>query len=273
MKVAGKHIVLTGGGNGIGRELTLQLLGAGARVTAVDRDGDALQETVRRAGDRKDRLQVRVVDITDRNAVEILCADILAHQGPVDGLINNAGIIQPFVGVAALDMARIDRVMAVNFYGTVHFVKALLPHLLTRPEAHILNVSSMGGFLPVPGQTVYGASKAAVKLFTEGLHAELADTNVRVTLALPGGVDTDISRNSGVERPAAASGGKDAIPMLPVSRAAALIIDAMQQDRYRVLVGKDARTLDLFYRLNPAAAARMIRRKMKGLLGGPEGRP
>jgi short-subunit dehydrogenase len=273
MKVAGKHIVLTGGGNGIGRELTLQLLGAGARVTAVDRDGDALQETVRRAGHRKDRLQVRVVDITDRNAVQILCADILAHQGPVDGLINNAGIIQPFVGVAALDMARIDRVMAVNFYGTVHFVKALLPHLLTRPEAHILNVSSMGGFLPVPGQTVYGASKAAVKLFTEGLHAELADTNVRVTLALPGGVDTDISRNSGVERPAAASGGKDAIPMLPVSRAAALIIDAMQQDRYRVLVGKDARTLDLFYRLNPAAAARMIRRKMKGLLGGPEGRP
>ncbi|WP_252629481.1 SDR family oxidoreductase, partial [Enterobacter sp. JH539] len=90
--------------------------------------------------------------------------------------INNAGIIQPFVKIDQLGYEVVERVFNVNFYGTLYMTKTFLPHLLTRPEAHIVNVSSMGGFLPVPGQTIYGASKAAVKLFTEGLHSELADT-------------------------------------------------------------------------------------------------
>lgn len=266
MKASGKHFLLTGGGNGIGRELALQLLSMNARVTAVDKDEEALRETVRLAAERSNNLSVRVIDITDRRAVEALCHEVLT-QGPIDGLINDAGVIQPFVGIAELDYDRIERVMGVNFWGTVYMVKTLLPHLLTRPEAHIVNVSSMGGFLPVPGQTVYGASKAAVKLFTEGLHAELADTRVHVTLVMPGAVATDIARNSDVVMPASATTGKDAIPMMPVKKAAAIILDAVERNRYRVLVGKDARTMDILYRLDPARAARMIRRQMKGLLG------
>ncbi|HRD39265.1 MAG TPA: SDR family NAD(P)-dependent oxidoreductase, partial [Bacteroidia bacterium] len=71
--------------------------------------------------------------------------------------------------------------------------KSFLPHLLKRPEAHIVNISSMGGFLPVPGQSIYGATKAAVKLLTEGLRSELLDTNVRVTLIFPGAIGTNIA--------------------------------------------------------------------------------
>lgn len=116
---------------------------------------------------------------------------MIDQHGKVDGIINNAGIIHPFLKVNELEYDKIKLVMDINFYGTLYMVKSFLPYLLKRPVAHIANVSSMGGFLPVPGQTIYGASKAAVKLLTEGLRAELKDTNVKVTLVFPGGVSTN----------------------------------------------------------------------------------
>ncbi|WP_305954202.1 SDR family oxidoreductase [Paenibacillus sp. FSL H8-0259] len=116
---------------------------------------------------------------------------VIDQHGKVDGIINNAGIIHPFLKVNELEYDKIKLVMDINFYGTLYMVKSFLPYLLKRPVVHIANVSSMGGFLPVPGQTIYGASKAAVKLLTEGLRAELKDTNVKVTLVFPGGVSTN----------------------------------------------------------------------------------
>src|ERR1700741_243417 len=145
--------------------------------------------------------------------------------------------------------------MNINFYGTLYMIKTFLPHLLTRPEAHIVNTSSMGGFLPVPGQTIYGASKAAVKLLTEGLHSELSGTNVRVTVVFPGGVRTNIMSNSGLADRMGSSSEKGAQTILSANKAAAMIIDGMEQNRYRIVVGKDAKMMDLLYRLNPAYAA------------------
>jgi short-subunit dehydrogenase len=242
----------------------LRLLSQGARVAAVDVDESALLETRSLAGDRGENLSTHVVDITDREAVEALPAQVIAQHGTVDGIINNAGIIQPFVRVQNLDYASIERVMNVNFYMT----KAFLPHLQERPEAHIVNVSSMGGFLPVPGQSIYGASKAAVKLLTEGLHSELQGTNVGVTLALPGAVGTDIAANSGLDLDAVSESDgtvRSAEPLEP-SKAAEIIIDGMERNRYRVLVGSDAKLMDFLYRLSPKRAAGFIFGQMKSLL-------
>jgi NAD(P)-dependent dehydrogenase (short-subunit alcohol dehydrogenase family) len=199
MQVENRVIAVTGGGNGIGRELVLGLLSRGARVAAVDVNETALQETSQLAGDREGSLSTHVVNVTNKEAVSALPEQVIARHHVVDGIINNAGIIQPFVRVNDLDHAVIERVMNVNFYGTLYMTKAFLPHLLKRPEAHIVNISSMGGFLPVPGQTVYGASKAAVKLLTEGLHSELSNTQVGVTVVFPGAIGTDLPANSGVE--------------------------------------------------------------------------
>lgn len=265
MKAKDRIIIVTGAGSGMGRAITYQLLNRGATVIAIDRNPATLEETKALSTSGGERLLTRVVDITDLQALVNLRTALLSNIGGIDGIINNAGIIQPFVPVSMLDDQSIERVMQVNFYGTLHMVRAFLPHLLTRPQAHIVNVSSMGGFLPVPGQTIYGASKAAVKLFTEGLHAELAETSVRVTLVLPGAVNTNISSNSGIEMPKADSSAA-AMPMLSADKAAEMIVDAMEKDRYRVLVGQDARFMDLIYRLNPERAARFIRKKMKGLL-------
>jgi NAD(P)-dependent dehydrogenase (short-subunit alcohol dehydrogenase family) len=267
MKVAGKVVVVTGAGSGMGRQVALELLRRGARVAAIDINGTTLEETVSLAAGRGDAIATHVVNITDRAAVEALPQAVIDRFGGVDGIINCAGIIQPFVRLNDLDYAAIDRVFDVNFRGTLYMTKTFLPWLLKRPVAHVVNISSMGGFLPVPGQTIYGASKAAVKLLTEGLSSELKGTNVHVTVVFPGAVATNITTNSGVEMPAMGAGAKTP-PVLPADKAARIILDGMEHDRYRVLVGRDARLMDALYRLSPRRAAGFIAGQMKDLLAG-----
>jgi len=140
MKVLGKNMIVTGGGNGVGRELVLQLLNKGAMVAAVDINPEALEETVIIAG-KNPKLFTEVVDISNKEAVMAFAKNTIEKYGRIDGIINNAAIIQPFVHLNELEMDRIERVMDINFYGTLYMVKAFLPHLLNRPEAHIVNVS------------------------------------------------------------------------------------------------------------------------------------
>lgn len=262
MKVSGKIIVITGAGSGMGRELTIQLVKKGARVAMVDIHPEALEQTAELAG--RDKVSLHVVNITDQESVNLLPEQVKAIHGAVDGLINNAGIIQPFVDVKDLDYPVIERVMNVNFYGTLYMTKAFLPDLLKRPEAHIANVSSMGGFIPFPGQTFYSASKAAVKILTEGLYSELKGTNVQVTVIHPGAVNTNIMKNSDLKSPDSEASGAQKI--LSAEKAAAIMIDGIEQNKFRVLVGKDARMLDMLYRFNPKMAVDLIVRKMKGMV-------
>jgi NAD(P)-dependent dehydrogenase (short-subunit alcohol dehydrogenase family) len=268
MQIPGRVFVVTGGGNGIGREVVLGLLDRGARVAAVDLSEERLAGTVALAGPHKDRLSTHQVNVTDVEAVKALPQQVIEAHGTIDGLLNVAGIIQKFVHFSELETSEIERVMTVNFWGVVNMVSAFLPELLKRPQAALVNVSSMGAFIPVPGQTVYGASKAAVKLLTEGLHAELRKTSVRVTVVFPGAVATSITENSGVHIPAVAGGSGNASnqKVLLPAEAAKIIINGMEKGSYRVLVGPDARMMDWFTRLVPERAMTMIADQMSGLL-------
>jgi len=270
MKIQNKTFVVTGGANGMGRELVLNLLSKGARVAAVDIDNNALQETAALAGNHNDRISTHVVNITNRDEVKLLPGQVIAKHGAVDGVINNAGIIQPFVRINDLDFAAIERVMNINFYGTVNITKAFLPLLMKRPEAHVVNISSMGGFLPVPGQAVYGASKAAVKLFTEALYSELLNTSVRVTVVFPGAMNTNIAAHSGVALSSGPSSGSNQrqFKTLPPGRAAQMIVNGIENNRFSVFVGSDSRYMNLLYRLSPNFATKLIFRQMRSLLPG-----
>lgn len=263
MKVLGKTIVVTGAGSGIGRELTLQLLRNNANVAGVDIHENALAETQQIAGVGDDKFKGFVLDISDKTKVDGLPDAVIKHFGAVDGIINNAGIIQKFIHVNDLAIDDINRVMNVNFYGTLYLTKAFLPHFLLRPEAHVVNISSMGGFIPFPGQTIYGAAKAAVKLLTEGLYAELKDTNVRVTVVHPGAIATNITENSGLGKPKIDPDKPQSKMALPAPKAAEIIIKGIENDKYRVLVGKDARILDILYRISPRMATNFIGKMMK----------
>lgn len=267
MRVRDKVFVVTGAGSGMGRELTLELLRRGATVAAVDMRADTLAETKALAGSQTERICTFTLDVTDTAAVAALADQVNATCGHVDGLINNAGIIQPFVHIKDLTSEQAHRVMDVNFWGPFTLVKAFLPLLLTRTEAHILNVSSMGAYAPVPGQTLYGASKAAVRLFTEGLRSELMDTNVTVTVAFPGAVATNITQNSGLALPSNASEQESKFASLPAATAAKIMVDAIEASKARVTVGKDATMMDRLSRLNPVMAANIIYKRMKSLLG------
>ena len=202
--------------------------------------------------------------------IEAYACEALAELGVIPK--ESARNIWEKANDVTFDVERIDeieRVMNVNFWGTANMVKAFLPVLLERPEACILNVSSMGGLVPVPGQGAFGASKAAVKLLTEDLYAELDGTGVQVSVVFPGGVGTNITANSGVEIPAGALGGKMPKTTSPQAAAAA-IVDAIQTGRFRVLIGRDARMLDLMGRVAPKRAIGMIARKMHALLANIE---
>ena len=189
---------------------------------------------------------------------------IKAH-GSVDGLINNAGIIQPFVKVNDLKMEDALHVMNVNFTGPLMLTKSFLPELLKRPEAHILNVSSMGAYAPVPGQSVYGASKAAIKLLTEGLRSELMNTNVGVTIVFPGAIATNIAANSGMTA-MTADADSSKFPTTKADVAAKLMVQAIEKNRPRLVIGKDAKLMDRISRLNPVFAAKLIYKQMASLL-------
>jgi short-subunit dehydrogenase len=259
MKVKDKVIVVTGGGNGIGRQLVLELLRRGARVAAVDINEQALQQTYLLT-EVKDRLSLHKLDLANKEEVDALPQMVIEKHHQIDGLINNAGIIQPFIHVKDLMFQKIYQVMNVNFYGPLFMIKALLPYLLERPEAHITNVSSMGAFVPVPGQTIYGASKAALKLLSEGLKAELKDTHVGITTVFPGGVATDITKNSGAEGTMKVKRdlSKMKMKLLSPERAAEIIIDATEKNKIRVCAGKDCKFMDWFSRQFPLKAAKVI---------------
>jgi NAD(P)-dependent dehydrogenase (short-subunit alcohol dehydrogenase family) len=261
MNLNDRVVLVTGAGSGMGRELTLELVRRGAKVAAMDMRLQSLQETKALAGAR---VGTFLLDVTDRAAVAALPARIEAELGPVDIVINNAGIIQPFIPIQDLTMEQAEKVMDVNFYGPLAMIKAFLPGLLQRPQAHILNVSSMGAYAPVPGQSVYGASKAALKLMTEGLRSELKGTSVGVTIAFPGAIDTNITTNSGLQMPE--TQGKS-FPMTQASVAAKIMVDAIEKGKARITVGKDARMMDRLSRLNPVFAANLIYKQMKSLLG------
>lgn len=269
MQITDKVFVVTGGGNGMGREVVLDLLARGASVAAVDLDEDRLAETAKLAPTADGRLSLHTLNVANRKGVLKLPDDVTARHGRVDGLLNVAGIIQPFVKIQDLEFDVMERVMDVNFWGVVNMTKAFLPGLLARPEAAVLNVSSMGGFLPVPGQAVYGASKAAVKLFTEALYAELQGTNVAVTVVFPGGVATNIAQNSGVAIPAAAEAMAAKAPKTTsVTEAGREIVDALEKGSYRLRIGSDSRLMDRLSRLTPRRATLLIANQMKDLLAG-----
>lgn len=259
MKIKGKNVIITGGASGVGKELTKQMLKCGCNVATIDINGENLEKLKEELNSK--RLKTYVVDMGDIESIKEFRKKYKQDYSDVDIIINNAGIIQPFVKVEELDDKIINKVMNVNFFGPVNLIRFFMEDLTKdRSEQYIVNVSSMGGFFPFPGQTIYGASKAALKIFTEGLYAELEKTNVRVMIVLPGAMNTNITTNSNVSVDISKENSN--FKMLEPSVAATQIIEGIEKNKFKLFLGSDSKFLRILYKINSKAAISYINKKM-----------
>jgi short-subunit dehydrogenase len=252
---------LTGAASGIGRALALELAARGCDLALADRDESGLQSVAAEINRRhSSKITVHRVDVGEPTQIaEFAQAAIAGHPG-LNILVNNAGVT--LLGqFHETDQAEMDWLMNINFWGVVHATRAFLPHLSGRREAHIVNLSSLFGIIAPPGQTAYVASKFAVRGFSESLRHELqaAGSPVRLSVVHPGGVATNIVRNarsgSGVTdnaRRVQSIERFDALAKTTPQAAALRIITGIEKNQPRILIGNDARFMDLLQRLRPA---------------------
>lgn len=259
MNVKNKKIIVTGGASGIGKELTKQLILKGAFVSVADIDGDNLRKLEEEIN--SDKLKTFIVDMGNRESINNFKNQYMDTIGEIDILINNAGIIQPFMNVDDLTDDIISKVMKVNFFGPVMLTRLFIKELISRKEGYIVNVSSMGGFFPFPRQSIYGASKAALKIFTEGLYAELIDTNVKVMVVFPGAIATNITKNSNLK----VDTTKAKYKMLSAEKAAKLIIKGIKKNKFKLFVGSDSKLMRFFYKFNSKLAIKTVNKKMRNI--------
>ncbi len=263
MQIHDKVFVVTGGGNGMGRQVALEIMRRGGHVAAVDLNENGLADTLQLAQSSTGRMTVHTANVTDRNAIAVLRDEVLMQHPHVDGVINIAGIIHSFAPFEELPIDVTQRVMDVNFWGTVNVCRAFLPILRSRPSAALVNMSSLSALIPFASQTFYGASKGAVKQFSEGLYAEALGTGLTVSTICPGNISTNLTGNSGVAMIDAK--GKKVKATTPEDAGRA-IVDGIERSKFRILVGSDARLLDRLVRLAPRWATGMIARQMASVL-------
>jgi len=258
---------VTGAASGIGRALAIELSARGCDLALADRDEAGLQEIaaeLARTTSRK--ISVHRVDIGERSEIAEFAAAAIAAHPSLNILVNNAGVA--LLGqFNEIDQAEIEWLFNINFWGVVHSTRAFLSHLATRPEAHIVNVSSIYGIIAPPGQTAYSSAKFAVRGFSESLRHELqaASSPVRLSVVHPGGVSTNIVRNMRMgagltdnERRALAIEWFDQIARTTPKDAALRIIRGIENNEPRILIGGDARFMDLLQRFRPATYWRVM---------------
>jgi len=256
---AGKVVVITGAGSGIGQALALELARSGAKLAICDVDTEGLAQTEERIKAIGAPVKADRLNVTEREAFALYADDVVKHYGKVNQIYNNAGIA--FTGdVEVSQFKDIERVMDVNFWGVVNGTKEFLPHLIASGDGHIVNVSSVFGLFAVPGQAAYNASKFAVRGFTEALRQEMkvAGHPVQVTTVHPGGIKTAIARNStaaeGLDAAALAKRFDKSLARTSPDAAARIILEAVRKGHARVLVGPDAKLLDVIIRITGSGA-------------------
>jgi short-subunit dehydrogenase len=215
---------------------------------------------------------IHEIDVASREAVEGLASAVFEQHGAVHVLINNAGV-SLVERVEAMDYEDFAWVMNINFWGVVYGTKSFLPYLRQSDEAHIVNISSLFGLMSVPLQSAYNASKFAVRGFTESLKMELAGSSVGVSCVHPGGIDTDITRNSRIGEGALDMSDDElhsafeAAAITSPEKAAKTIIRGVEKNRRRILIGADARLADWFVRHFPGTYEKILRLEKDVLRG------
>jgi short-subunit dehydrogenase len=274
--IQGSAAAVTGAASGIGRALALELAARGCDLALADRDEAGLQQVAAEIGKTHQRkVTTHRVDVGEQEQIADFAAAATSAHPSLNILINNAGVA--LLGqFSEIEQAQMEWLININFWGVVHGTRAFLPHLSRQREAHIVNLSSIFGIIAPPGQTAYCAAKFAVRGFSESLRHELAmaKSPVRLSVVHPGGVATNIARNSrtgvGVTdnaRRAQSIERFDAMATKPPAAAAWRIVTGIEKNQPRILIGSDARFMDLLQRFRPATYWAVLQRRMEKMTG------
>jgi short-subunit dehydrogenase len=268
--IQGAAAAVTGAASGIGRALAIELAARGCNLALADRDEGGLQAVaaeIARTTPRK--VSLHRVDVGERDQIADFAKAAISAHPTLNIVINNAGVA--LLGqFHEIGQAQMEWLFDINFWGVVHSTRAFLTHLATRPQGHVVNISSIYGIVAPPGQTAYSSAKFAVRGFSESLRHELqaANSPVRLSVVHPGGVSTNIARNmrmgSGIadnERRAQAIEWFDQFARTTPKDAALRIIAGIEKNQPRILIGNDARLMDLLQRLLPATYWRVLARR------------
>ena len=262
-----KVAAITGAGSGIGRQLALQLAQQGAHLALSDMNEQGLLETLNLLKDYPVKVTLTKLDVADREAVYAWAESSFNEFGQLNLIFNNAGVALAST-VEGMSYDELEWIFNINFWGVVYGTKAFLPYLKQSGEGHIINTSSLFGLTAQPTQSAYNATKFAVRGFTEALRQELDMENcgVSATSVHPGGIRTNIANAARMSdsiralgmNPEKASRSFNKVLKTPPELAAKVILDGVKQNKARVLIGNDAKLLDLVQRVAPSHYAQAL---------------
>ncbi|MBV9486164.1 MAG: SDR family NAD(P)-dependent oxidoreductase [Frankiaceae bacterium] len=270
MEYAGKTAVITGAGSGIGRALALDLAGRGAQLAISDINLVNVEETAKLCEKVGATAHAYELDVAKREAMVAHAEQVVADFGAVNLVVNNAGV-GLMANVVDMSWEDFDWLMGINFWGVIHGTKAFLPHLIASGDGHLVNISSVFGFVGVPSQSAYNAAKFGVRGFTEALRQEMliAGHPVAVSCVHPGGIRTNIARDARsaipeteAEREEQAERFAKAARTTP-EQAAATILRGVDRKKARILIGPDAYLFDAVPRILGAGYQRLTASAIK----------
>jgi NAD(P)-dependent dehydrogenase (short-subunit alcohol dehydrogenase family) len=256
-----KVAAITGAGSGIGRALALALAAEKCDLAISDVNEAGLAETAERALKLGVKVTSAKVDVAKREQVQAWAAAVKRNHGKVNLVFNNAGVAVAGT-VEGLSYEEYEWIMGINFWGVVNGTKEFLPLLRAGGDGHVINISSIFGIFAQPSQSAYNASKFAVRGFTESLRQELdiLQSGVSATCVHPGGIKTNIARDARLNAsvrditgadPAQGKADFEKMFITTPETAAQTILRGVRRDARRVLIGPDAKALDLMQRLLP----------------------
>jgi butyryl-CoA dehydrogenase len=267
--------IITGAASGMGRELALQAAKKGAYVLATDWNGDGLQETALLGKEQGIMIHTDRLDVSDKQAITRFAETVTPTLGNRKlVLINNAGVGLRSGTFEQTDLDDFEWLVNINLWGAIRLTKAFYPYFMQRKEGHIVNTSSVFGFIGVAMNAPYCTSKFGLRGFTESLRMELRGSGVHVTSVHPGGIKTNIVRNALVKdskiEAAIHKKSVDAFEkqaLTTAEKAAKQILYAIEKKKSRLVIGMDGKAIDFISRLLPVAYTGILERQLKKAFG------
>ncbi len=262
-----KVAAITGAGSGIGQQLALLLAKEGCHLSLSDVNEQGLIETVEKLKDTDVSVTIKKLDVADQVAVKEWAEETVQDHGSVNMIFNNAGVALAST-VEGASYEELEWIVNINFWGVVYGTKEFLPFIKQTGDGHIVNISSLFGLTAQPTQSAYNATKFAVRGFTESLRQELDMENCGVSALCvhPGGIRTNIANSAKMNdslktlgmNPEKSAKSFNKLLRCPPKEAARQILEAVKKDKRRLLIGNDAKALDLLQRLLPTGYQKVI---------------